>query len=113
MAYTGNGPVERPTVLGLAAAAVWLVGLVLACPRWRLGTRWWRSCRWFWPWWRPGWGWRGICTPGPTMSNCPSLAAGSHSPLADLRSAGPVSLIVSCAISLFPRVWIAPRWGTA
>ena len=28
MAYTGNGPVERPTVLGLAAAAVWLVGLV-------------------------------------------------------------------------------------
>lgn len=29
MAYTGNGPVERPTVLGLVAAAVWLVGLVV------------------------------------------------------------------------------------
>jgi hypothetical protein len=29
MPYTGNGPVERPTVLGLVVAAVWLVGLVL------------------------------------------------------------------------------------
>ncbi len=29
MAYTGNGPVDRPTVLGLVAAAVWLVGLVV------------------------------------------------------------------------------------
>jgi hypothetical protein len=29
MAYTGNGPVDRPTVLGLVAAAVRLVGLVV------------------------------------------------------------------------------------
>ncbi|MGO9157706.1 hypothetical protein [Mycobacterium sp.] len=29
MAYTENGPVERPTVLGLVAAVVWLVGLVV------------------------------------------------------------------------------------
>ena len=29
MAFTGNCPVERPTVLGLVAAAVWLVGLVV------------------------------------------------------------------------------------
>ncbi len=27
MAYTASWPVERPTVLGLVAAAVWLVGL--------------------------------------------------------------------------------------
>jgi hypothetical protein len=29
MAYTGNCPVERPTVLGLVVAAIWLVGLVV------------------------------------------------------------------------------------
>ena len=29
MAFTGNCPVERPTVLGLVAATVWLVGLVV------------------------------------------------------------------------------------
>ncbi len=29
MAYTGNDPVERPTVVGLVAVAVWLVGLVV------------------------------------------------------------------------------------
>ena len=29
MAFTGNCPVERPTVFGLVAATVWLVGLVV------------------------------------------------------------------------------------
>jgi hypothetical protein len=113
MPYTGNGPVERPTVLGLAAAAVWLVGLVPGVSALAAGHPVVAAVSVVLALVAPWLGWRGICTPGPTMSNCPSLAAGSHSPLADLRSAGPVSLIVSCAISLFPRVWIAPRWGTA
>jgi hypothetical protein len=30
MAYTASWAVERPTVLGLVAAAVWLVGLVVS-----------------------------------------------------------------------------------
>ena len=29
MAYTGSGPVDRPTVVGLVAVSVWLVGLVV------------------------------------------------------------------------------------
>jgi hypothetical protein len=32
MAYTGNCPVERSTVLGLVVAAIWLVGLVVGVP---------------------------------------------------------------------------------
>ena len=81
MAFTGNCPVERPTVLGLVAATVWLVGLVVGGSALVAGDV------------SVG----GVsavlalfalCMPGSGLTNCPSPVAGSHSPLADLRSAG-------------------------
>ena len=87
MAYTASWPVERPTVLGLVAAAVWLVGLVVGVSELAAGHLLVAAVRWSWPWSRPGWGWRGICmaASGPTESHCRSSPA-ARSPQADLRA---------------------------
>jgi hypothetical protein len=115
MAYTGNCPVERPTVLGLVAAAIWLVGLVVGVSGLVAWTWWLLPCRWFWPWSRPGWDCAWNLHARLVLTNCPSPTG-----VPDLRPAGFTAglfpLIVSCAISLFrfaSWVWITPRWGTA
>jgi hypothetical protein len=110
--YTGNCPVERPTVLGLVAAAIWLVGLVVGVSALVAGDLVVAAVSVVLalvaPWLRLAWNLHARLG----LTNCPSPAG-----VPDLRPAGfPAGLfplIVSCAISLFPRVWIAPRWGTA
>lgn len=121
MAYTVNGPLKRPAVLGLVALAIWLVGLVMGVSALVVGQPVVAAVSVVLvlvaPWFGLAWNlharlraddvqlplrWR-----GPTYRGLIR---------ARRRWNGVVSLIVSCAISLFRFalwVWIAPRRGIA